>query len=552
MAVFDLGFAGSTGFTCEALAWRDGQPWRGVDPNHRWPTDRPARRSTSTWRRRRTPSPFFAGPDPAPSMIALRPSLGTRVHAPPGRAADPGRTRPRARARLQGAGRPGRRAAGGRAPTELSRALERFARTDDPAALLEAACPRPSTSRAPDHTRSGHAHIDTAWLWPLRETRRKCARTFSTALALMDEYPDYRFACSQPAPVRVDEGVVSRRSSTGIREKVAAGQWEPVGAMWVEADCNLPSGESLVRQILHGKRFFMEEFGVETHELWLPDVFGYPASLPQLIAELGRRVLPDPEAVVERHQQAGPPHVQVGGHRRHADLHALPAGRHLQRRLQRHGDRARAPPTSRTSDHSSHSLYLYRMGRRRRRTGAGHDRVGAPAAQPRRGAPRSSSRVRRILRPARKREAHDLTTWVGELYLELHRGTYTTQARTKKREPARRAGAARSRDVVGRRSRLTIPRRTSSTRRGSCSSSTSSTTSSPARASTGCTRTPSASSRPSSRSPEASITSAQAALAGAGDNLVAFNVNSHARREVVEVGDRPDRGRGAGVRLGVD
>ena len=102
----------------------------------------------------------------------------------------------------------------------------------------------------------------------------------------MDEHPDYIFAASQPAQyewMKRSYPDIFRR----IKEKVASGQWEPVGAMWVEADCNLPSGESLVRQLLYGKRFFMQEFGYETKVLWLPDVFGYPGNLPQLIAESG-------------------------------------------------------------------------------------------------------------------------------------------------------------------------------------------------------------------------------------------------------------------------
>src|SRR3979490_3138175 len=144
---------------------------------------------------------------------------------------------------------------------------------------------RPSTS---SHliTAVGPAHIDPAWLWPLREARRKCARSFSTALALMDEYPDYRFACSQPAQYAWIKESYPEIFSV-IKERSPAGRWEPVGSMWVEADCNLPSGEALVRQLLHGKRFFMEEFGYETKVLWLPDVFGYPGNLPQLMSEAG-------------------------------------------------------------------------------------------------------------------------------------------------------------------------------------------------------------------------------------------------------------------------
>src|SRR5439155_18496965 len=132
----------------------------------------------------------------------------------------------------------------------------------------------------------GNAHIDTAWLWPTRETKRKCARTFANALALMDDYPEYCFSASQAQQytwMKEDYPPLYER----IREQVKAGRFEPVGSMWVEADCNIPSGESLVRQIVHGKRFFLDEFGVETTDLWLPDVFGYAAALPQILHEAG-------------------------------------------------------------------------------------------------------------------------------------------------------------------------------------------------------------------------------------------------------------------------
>ena len=151
-------------------------------------------------------------------------------------------------------------------------------------ARSQAVLARHRTPGAPASSRcAGTAHIDTAWLWPLRETERKCARTFSNAIALMDDHPEYRFACSQAQQCawmkeRLSGAVGAHRTS-----KVATGQFEPVGGMWVEPDCNVPSGESLVRQIVHGKRFFLDEFGVETTEVWLPDSFGYTAALPQIV-----------------------------------------------------------------------------------------------------------------------------------------------------------------------------------------------------------------------------------------------------------------------------
>ena len=127
----------------------------------------------------------------------------------------------------------------------------------------------------------GHAHIDTAWLWPLRETVRKCASTFASAVRLMDDDPDYRFVCSQAVQYAwMEERYPSLFER--IAAKVADGRFVPVGGMWVEADMNLPSGESIARQMIHGQRYFESRFGVRCAEVWIPDVFGYPATLPQI------------------------------------------------------------------------------------------------------------------------------------------------------------------------------------------------------------------------------------------------------------------------------
>lgn len=128
----------------------------------------------------------------------------------------------------------------------------------------------------------GHTHIDVAWHWTVAQTREKVARSFSTVLKLMEEYPEYVFMSSQPQLykfLKEDHPHVYEK----IKEKVKEGVWETEGAMWLEADCNVTSGESLVRQILFGKRFFKQEFGVESEILWLPDVFGYSAALPQIL-----------------------------------------------------------------------------------------------------------------------------------------------------------------------------------------------------------------------------------------------------------------------------
>lgn len=132
----------------------------------------------------------------------------------------------------------------------------------------------------------GHTHIDVAWLWRLRQTRDKTSRSFATVLKLMEEYPDYRFMSSQAQLyefIRQEHPAIFAR----IRESVRQGRWEPEGGMWVEADTNLSSGESLVRQFLVGKRFFRNAFGADCKILWLPDVFGYSATLPQIMKQCG-------------------------------------------------------------------------------------------------------------------------------------------------------------------------------------------------------------------------------------------------------------------------
>lgn len=132
----------------------------------------------------------------------------------------------------------------------------------------------------------GHTHIDVAWLWTLAQTREKVQRTFSTVLTLMERYPEYVFMSSQPQLyqfLKEEEPQLYEK----VKEKVKEGRWEVEGAMWLEADCNLSSGESLIRQILYGKQFIKDEFGIDSKVLWLPDVFGYSAALPQILKKCG-------------------------------------------------------------------------------------------------------------------------------------------------------------------------------------------------------------------------------------------------------------------------
>lgn len=135
-------------------------------------------------------------------------------------------------------------------------------------------------------TAIGHSHIDMAWLWRLRHTRQKAGRTFATVLHLMNQYPEYRFLHSSPQLYEYLEEDYPEIFAQ-VRERITSGEWEITGGMWIESDVNIPNGESLIRQFLLGKRYIKETFSKETKLLWLPDVFGYSAALPQIIAGCG-------------------------------------------------------------------------------------------------------------------------------------------------------------------------------------------------------------------------------------------------------------------------
>jgi alpha-mannosidase len=275
----------------------------------------------------------------------------------------------------------------------------------------------------------GHAHIDTAWLWPLRETIRKCARTFATQLAYMHEHPEYIFACSQPqhyAWMREYHPAIY----AGIREAIHRGQWEPTGSMWVEADCNIPSGESLIRQLLHGKNYFIDEFGIETRDCWLPDVFGYSASLPQILALAGIDSFLTQKICWSQFNEF--PHhtflwegidgTQIFTH--------FPPAENYNATFTPH-ELAFAVKNFREHDRATRSLLLFGYGD----GGGGPTReMLATAARVKdfEGLPKVRLERAADFFAKAKADATDLPVWSGELYLELHRGTYTTQARTKK------------------------------------------------------------------------------------------------------------------------
>lgn len=172
----------------------------------------------------------------------------------------------------------------------MARAIDCFAGNPGHAAaarnILAEALQIPASPSAMQVTAVGHAHIDTGWLWPVRESVRKAARTFASQLTLIERYPDYVFGASQPQHyLFIKENYPALYEK--IKQRVAEGRWELQGGMWVECDCNLASGEAIIRQFLHGKNFFRDEFGIEVKNLWLPDVFGYSAALPQIIRKCG-------------------------------------------------------------------------------------------------------------------------------------------------------------------------------------------------------------------------------------------------------------------------
>ncbi|MCP2635461.1 glycosyl hydrolase-related protein [Microbacterium sp. HD4P20] len=322
---------------------------------------------------------------------------------------------------------------------QLWAALDRMLDAADPDAVAATAtsaraalAPVLAARSAPSaHTlvATGHAHIDSAWLWPVRETVRKTARTFSNVVALMDEHPDFRFACSsaqQLAWIKESHPDLFAR----IREKVASGQFVPVGGQWVEPDTNMPGGESTVRQLVHGKRFFLQEFGVETTEVWLPDTFGYSASLPQLIRLSGSDWFMT-QKISWNQTNAMPHHTfwweGIDGTR--VFTHFPPIETYNAELSP--AELAHAQRTYR--DHGAGTVSLAPFGwgdggggPTREMIAAAHrqaDLDGSPRV--RLGTPRE------FYDRARTERDNDLPVWSGEMYLELHRGTLTSQLRTK-------------------------------------------------------------------------------------------------------------------------
>lgn len=275
----------------------------------------------------------------------------------------------------------------------------------------------------------GHAHLDLAWLWPIRETIRKGARTFASALYNFEKYPEYRFGCSQPqlfAWMKEREPALYSR----IKDAVRSGRIEPQGTFWIEPDCSMPSGEAFVRQILHGARFFREEFGVVPDYCWQPDVFGYHGQLPQILKKSGHRFFMTQKLswnAVNRFGHQSFHWEGIDGTR--LPTHMLPeetyngpaAARSLLKIKNEYVERAV----------SGHALMVYGIGDGGGGPDAEHlERLRRAPKLP--GLPGVTQGTVTEFFEAWSRDADKFAVWRGELYLERHQGTLTTQALVKR------------------------------------------------------------------------------------------------------------------------
>ncbi|TFB52844.1 alpha-mannosidase [Cryobacterium tagatosivorans] len=321
---------------------------------------------------------------------------------------------------------------------EILRALEKVTDRMDPddvsgtaglgRAILAPVLAQPAYASAHRIVAVGHAHIDSAWLWPVRETIRKCARTFANVLQLMDENPEFIFACSSAQQYAWMKEHYPRLFER-IRERVIEGRFVPVGGMWVESDTNMPGGEALARQLIAGKSFFMREFGIEPLEVWLPDSFGYTAAFPQVVVAAGSKYFLT-QKISWNETNTMPHHTfhwegidgtRVFTHFPPVDTYnSVLSGQDLARAQRQYAEKGA----------SNVSLVPFGFG-----DGGGGPTREMLAAAERTKSLEGSPTVRMATPRAFFEEAEasyaNPPVWSGELYLEFHRGTYTSQANTK-------------------------------------------------------------------------------------------------------------------------
>ncbi len=276
----------------------------------------------------------------------------------------------------------------------------------------------------------GHAHIDTGWLWPVHVTEGKVIRTFANQVNLIERYPDFIFGASQPQHYQFVKDRYPELFDR-IKQAVKDGRWEVQGGMWVEADCNVIDGESMVRQFLYGKNFFMDEFGIDVKNLWLPDVFGYSAAMPQILKRAGVDFFLTQKLSWSQFNTFPHHTFMWKGIDGSEVLTHFPPENNYGSMLQPDGF-TKAQNRFRENGILDRFMSLFGMG----------DGGGGPREE----------MIERGIRTADLEGAvkvrfttaeeffsyadtlkEQLPTWSGELYLELHRGTLTTQALVKKR-----------------------------------------------------------------------------------------------------------------------
>jgi alpha-mannosidase len=293
---------------------------------------------------------------------------------------------------------------------------------------LEAVLASPATASAHRVVATGHAHIDSAWLWPVRETRRKVARTFSNVLALMDDDPDLVFSASsaqQYAWLQEDHPDLWQR----LRQRVAEGRFVPVGGMWVESDTNMPGGEALARQFVAGSAFFRRELGVESDVVWLPDSFGYTAAMPQIARAAGARsFFTQKESWNETNRMPHHTFLWEGIDGSRVLTHFPPVDTYNSQLSPAELDHAERENREKGVLDASIVPFGWGDG------GGGPTRemmAAARRAADLEGSPRVTVGTPASFYDDARAALADPAVWSGEMYLEFHRGTYTSQARTK-------------------------------------------------------------------------------------------------------------------------
>ena len=274
----------------------------------------------------------------------------------------------------------------------------------------------------------GHAHLDLAWLWPIRETIRKGARTFANVLKLMDRFPDFKFGASQAQLYQWMKDYYPSLYAR-VKEKIAEGRWDILGATWVEPDTNIIGGESFVRQFLYGKKFFKTEFGKNIDLLCLPDSFGYTGALPQMMKKCGVDYFMTIKLSWDRYN-VYPNHSffwqGIDGSR--VLVHMPPEGTYNSSALPEAIKKMEREYLDKAV--SENCLLVYGIGD----GGGGPGEEHLERLQREKNLEGIAPVTQDKLLPFFQRletEQENFQTWVGELYLGMHQGTYTTQGRSK-------------------------------------------------------------------------------------------------------------------------